>query len=225
MLSQRTQLDHPYSLAEKHPAQFAASIIEKLRAVKRQADSGDRLHRAQQEDFPVGGGCSGSSVAPGNNLRMAAGATGPLSSSSAALPGPPMPMTTDSAEKFVGLGGEEVSSQSILDEHVSRVFDSPQAQTPQRSTSPRRRAAVPASPYAVLGHQPRHRKVSEFACHILPWLFLHLDGASLGGISIFFGVFCRNRPSGVLCHSTLPWETFVQYLCNLQCIFVLPCAW
>lgn len=53
---QRTQMEHPYSLAEKNPEKFATSIIEKLHAVKKQLDCGERLerfHRAQAEDFPA----------------------------------------------------------------------------------------------------------------------------------------------------------------------------
>lgn len=146
----RTQMDHPYSLAEKDPAQFAASIIEKLRAVKKQADCGEkmeRFHRAQAEDFPnarlpSGGAAATASTVPGQQADPAF-----------------------CAEKFLGLAGEEVNSQSILDEHVSRVFDSPLTQTPPRSTSPRRRAAAAASmsPYAVLGHQLKLRKERD-AC-------------------------------------------------------------
>lgn len=141
----RTQLEHPYSLAEKNPSQFAAAIIEKLRAVKKQADAGEkmeRFHRSQMEDFPGSrplpplAGCG----APPAAVAAAADQPGAL------------------CERLLAV--DEQSSQSILDDHVSRVFDSPLAKTPPRSTSPKRRGAmgVPMSPYAVLGHHLRHRR-------------------------------------------------------------------
>lgn len=150
----RTQMDHPYSLAEKDPAQFAASIIEKLRAVKIKVDCGEkmeRFHRAQAEDFP--------------NARLATGGQSASAAAPACCTGAGQQAEPAFCEKFLGLGGEEVNSQSILDEHVSRVFDSPLTQTPPRATSPRRRAAAAASmsPYAVLGHQLKLRKERD-AC-------------------------------------------------------------
>ncbi|KAL1475470.1 hypothetical protein MTO96_037274 [Rhipicephalus appendiculatus] len=144
VLIPRTQMEHPYSLAEKNPEKFATSIIEKLHAVKKQLDCGERLerfHRAQAEDFPA---------APPRGPPLAGAVVAAPSASAGG--GAPVP------------GSEEVSSQSILDEHVSRVFDSPLSHTPPRAPSPRHRfgPAVP-SPYAVLGHQHWHKKERD-AC-------------------------------------------------------------
>lgn len=166
----RTQLEHPYSLAEKNPEKFAASIIEKLRAVKKQADCGDkmeRFHRAQAEDFPpvpprgppvVGGGAGTAAALSGGGASLPGSGAGATAAGGATNPG--------FCERLLGIPAEEVSSQSILDEHVSRVFDSPLSHTPPRAPSPRHRfgpAMVPPSPYAVLGHQLWHRKERD-AC-------------------------------------------------------------
>lgn len=169
----RTQLEHPYSLAEKNPEKFAASIIEKLRAVKKQADCGDkmeRFHRAQAEDFPPVPPLRGPSLVIG--ATSAAGASSSAAGGAVAtggVPGSAAPGASGGGnfcERLLGLPPEEVSSQSILDDHVSRVFDSPLSHTPPRAPSPRHRfgpAMVPPSPYAVLGHQLWHRKERD-AC-------------------------------------------------------------
>lgn len=162
VLIPRTQMEHPYSLAEKNPEKFASSIIEKLQVVKKQLDCGERLerfHRAQAEDFPappprgpplVGAGVAAPSASAGGGAPVPGAAPGPAS----ANPG--------FCERLLGIPAEEISSQSILDEHVSRVFDSPLSHTPPRAPSPRHRfgPAVP-SPYAVLGHW--HKKERD-AC-------------------------------------------------------------
>lgn len=161
VLIPRTQMEHPYSLAEKNPEKFATSIIEKLHAVKKQLDCGERLerfHRAQAEDFPA--------APPRGPPLSGAGVVAPSASSGGGAPVPgsgvplgPAPANPGFCERLLGIPAEEVSSQSILDEHVSRVFDSPLSHTPPRAPSPRHRfgPAVP-SPYAVLGHQHWHKK-------------------------------------------------------------------
>lgn len=165
----RTQLEHPYSLAEKNPEKFAASIIEKLRAVKKQADCGDkmeRFHRAQAEDFPpVPPRGPSLAAASGSSAASSSAVGGAMASGPGAAPGA-AGGNPGFCERLLGIPPEEVSSQSILDDHVSRVFDSPLSHTPPRAPSPRHRfgpAMVPPSPYAVLGHQLWHRKERD-AC-------------------------------------------------------------
>ncbi|XP_054925644.1 axin-1 isoform X3 [Dermacentor andersoni] len=161
----RTQMEHPYSLAEKNPEKFATSIIEKLHVVKKQLDCGERLerfHRAQAEDFP--------SAPPRGPPMVGAGVASASSGGGAPVPGsgatsgPGAGNNPGFCERLLGIPPEEVSSQSILDEHVSRVFDSPLSHTPPRAPSPRHRfGPAMASPYAVLGHQHWHKKERD-AC-------------------------------------------------------------
>ncbi|XP_064477783.1 axin-2-like [Ornithodoros turicata] len=139
----RTQLEHPYSLAEKNPPLFANVLTEKLRVVKKQVDAGEkmeRFHKSQMEDFP----------GTPRPLPPLVGCGAPTAAVASAMEQPTL------CDRLLAV--EESSSQSILDNHVSRVFDSPQWKTPPRSTSPKRRGASLPSPYAVLGHNLWHRK-------------------------------------------------------------------